>query len=225
MAVLGVDAMAKGWVGVRLSDHGQLAVFSASTVTDLKLAAGTVDLVAIDIPIGLPMAGRRAADAEARSIIGARGSSVFSTPVRAALLAETFAEANLISQRLAGYGVTQQAFALRRKIFEVERWIASGAHTVREVHPEVSFAVLADAPLKAGKHTWTGVGERRALLRNAGIDLPDDLGPAGGVAGVDDVLDAAVGAWSAQRILAGNGRSLPSPPEVGSDGAELAIWV
>ena len=39
--------------------------------------------------------------------------------------------------------------------------------------------------------------------------VPDDLGPAG-LAGADDVLDAAAGAWTARRVAAGTARSFPT---------------
>jgi predicted RNase H-like nuclease len=44
-------------------------------------------------------------------------------------------------------------------------------------------------------------------------------------AAVDDVLDAAVVAWSGRRVLSGQADSLPDPPEVFSDGWPSAIWV
>ena len=49
-----------------------------------------VAVVAVDIPIGLPDDGGRLADAEARRELVGKSSSVFSTPVRAALEAPTY---------------------------------------------------------------------------------------------------------------------------------------
>lgn len=225
MAVLGVDATARGWVGVRLDDRGGVTVTAAPTIAELAGAIGDIDLVAIDIPIGLPVAGPRAADLAARKFVGARRSSVFTTPVREALRAGSYPEANAISKGLTDRGISQQAYALRFRIQEVENWIGESVAPVREVHPEVSFTVLADnVPMHTSKKTWAGFCERRSLLRSVGIDLPDDIGPAGPDAGADDVLDAAVAAWSAQRILAGRARTFPSPPERLPDGSELAIW-
>jgi predicted RNase H-like nuclease len=53
-----------------------------------------VTLITIDIPIGLPDTGSRAADHAARVAVGPRWQSVFLTPIRAALEAPTYAEAN-----------------------------------------------------------------------------------------------------------------------------------
>jgi predicted RNase H-like nuclease len=61
-------------------------------------------------------------------------------------------------------------------------------------------------------------------IERVGIVVPVDLGPAGRVAGVDDVLDAAVAAWSAQRIARGEARCLPDPPERDAEGRSVAIW-
>lgn len=95
---------------------------------------------------------------------------------------------------------------------------------VWEVHPEVSFQELAGGPLRFAKKTWAGAELRKELLRSTGIELPAGLGPAGEVAAVDDVLDAAAAAWSARRCAAGLARSLPDSPERFSDGLSAAIW-
>ncbi len=65
---------------------------------------------------------------------------------------------------------------------------------------------------------------RRTLLRSAGIHLDQDFGPAGARAGVDDMLDAAVAAWTARRCDAGQASPLPDPPETFTDGLPCAIW-
>jgi len=50
------------------------------------------------------------------------------------------------------------------------------------------------------------------------------FGEAGDKAAVDDVLDAAVAAWSARRYAEGTATALPAPPEVFDDGPAAAIW-
>jgi predicted RNase H-like nuclease len=221
--VVGVDGCKGGWVGVVL--HG--GVFSravlATSFRELLTAVPTATVVAVDIPIGLPAIPRKA-DMEARRVVGARSSSVFPTPPRAAAEAATHEEANRQSRALTGRGLSQQTFALAKKILEVESCRVEAGAALYEVHPEVSFWALASHPLLARKHSWTGHAERRALLQVAGIVIPTDLGRAGLVAAADDVLDAAVAAWSAQRIASGHGRSLPDPPERDPDGRPMAIW-
>ncbi|HWC10095.1 MAG TPA: DUF429 domain-containing protein, partial [Acidimicrobiales bacterium] len=123
-----------------------------------------------------------------------------------------------------GTGISQQAYALRRKILEVERWLPSSPCPVYEVHPEVSFAVLLGAPARASKKTWAGMSERRHALEAAGISLDGIDSVAAVRASVDDMLDAAVAAWSAARIARGAARSFPDPPALDASGRQVAIW-
>jgi Protein of unknown function (DUF429) len=62
---------------------------------------------------------------------------------------------------------------------------------------DVSFAALAGRHLRYSKRSWNGQMERRRVLGAAGIELPDEL--SAGQAAADDVLDAAIAAWSAAR--------------------------
>jgi predicted RNase H-like nuclease len=224
--VLGVDACKGGWAGIVLSD-GPAEPYFATAISDLAEQAGgggPLDLIAVDMPIGLPDAGRRRADVLARELAGPRWASVFMTPVRSALQEEAHAAATAVNVQLAGEGISRQAHGLRTKILQVDQWVRQARQRVVEVHPEVSFACLAGVPLNVGKSTWAGAARRRQLLAGAGIVLDDDLGLAGERAGVDDILDAAVAAWTALRVTRGQAQPVPDPPEVFSDGLPCAIW-
>ena len=227
--VLGVDACRAGWVGIALAggDPGAYLAPTIRELTEQATADGPLGVVAIDIPIGLADTGRRHADQLARAALGRRWPSLFITPVRDAVQAGDFPAAQAASRRLAGEGISRQAFALGAKILDVDRWLRGvppPAARVVEVHPELSFADLAGAPLAARKSTWAGAERRRALLAQAGIILTGDLGLAGEQAGVDDVLDAAAAAWTARRVSQGTARCLPDPPQTFSDGLPSAIW-
>jgi predicted RNase H-like nuclease len=229
-AVLGLDACPVGWVGMLLDDTGAvagsvLAPSVAQAYADAAvLAGGRLAAVGVDIPIGLPNGGPRQADLLAARALGPRRSSVFATPVRAALAAPTHAEGSAINVAATGKGMSMQAYRLGPKVLDVDAWCRGVEVAVREVHPEVSFAELAGGPLPYPKKTWAGQARRRSLLRDAGVVLGDALGPADRVP-VDDVLDAAVAAWTARRVALGTARSLPSPPEDVGDGWPAAIWV
>ena len=159
------------------------------------------------MPIGLPER-ERDADREARRSVGPRWASVFMTPPAAVLAAPDYAQANAIAtDLLGGKRISQQAFALRRTIDIVNRIAAKDARLI-EVHPEVSFRILAGEPVQFAKTTWNGQKLRARLLAEQGIELSDDLGEAGSVP-VADVLDAAVAAWSARRWARGDAQSLP----------------
>ena len=227
--VLGVDACRAGWIGIALSarDPQPYVAPAIRELVQQAAADGPLQVIAIDIPIGLADTGRRRSDQLAREALGRRWPSLFITPVREAVQAGGFAAALDASRRLAGEGISRQAFALGAKILDVDRWlrdVPGPPARVVEAHPELSFAQLAGAPLAVRKSTWAGAELRRALLAGAGITLTSDLGLAGEQAGVDDVLDAAAAAWTAWRVSQGQARCLPDPPETFSDGLPSAIW-
>lgn len=78
--------------------------------------------------------------------------------------------------------------------------------------------------LTESKSAWAGFHVRRLLVADVGIVLEGDMGLAGLRVGVDDVLDAAVVAWTAQRVQQGSAIALPDPPEVFGGGRLAAIW-
>ena len=221
---VGIDACRGGWVAVTLASDGSTRALRAATRAEVGECLPDAGGLAVDMPIGLPVAGVRAADLAARKVLGPRWASVFLTPVRQALVATSHAEATAVSRDLAGRGVSQQAYALAPKMLEVERWLPTVGRPVWEVHPEVSFTVMAGRPAGAGKKTWAGMRERLAALRRGGVRL-SDLGEAGTRVAVDDVLDAAAAAWSAARLLRGEAVSFPDPPEVDArTRRQVAIW-
>ena len=227
--VLGVDACRAGWIGIALSarDPQPYQAVAIRELVQQAAADGPLQVIAIDIPIGLADTGRRRSDQLAREALGRRWPSLFITPVREAVQAGEFAAALEANRRLAGEGISRQAFALGGKILDVDRWLRDALGPparVVEAHPELSFAQLAGAPLAVRKSTWAGAQARRALLAEAGITLAGGLGLPGEQAGVDDVLDAAAAAWTARRVSQGRARCLPDPPEMFSDGLSSAIW-
>lgn len=220
--VAGIDGYPRGWVAIVLRDGAYEAAFAMPGLAALVARLETARAIGADIPIGLPARGPREADVEARRFVGPRRSSVFPTLPRAVWEAPDLATARRLNLGISGRSVSAQTFALRERVLEADV-VARADPRVREVHPEVSFRALAGQPLAVSKSSWTGISLRRGLLLGAGIELPEDLGDAG-AAGIDDVLDAAVVAWSAQRIFTGKAVSLPNRPVVGPDGIGAAIW-
>ena len=109
-------------------------------------------------------------------------------------------------------------------MLEVDEWDGRPGVRMVEVHPEVSFATLAGSPLAEPKSTWTGFHLRQRLLVEVGIVLGGNIRLFGRRVGADDVLDAGVAAWTAQRILRGEAFSLPDRPEVVDEERSAAIW-
>ncbi|GAA2738253.1 hypothetical protein GCM10009867_28730 [Pedococcus aerophilus] len=225
--VLGVDACKAGWVGAILepgAPRPRIAVAETigGLVETVRQSLG-IQVVGIDIPIGLPDDSTRQADALARKALKGKASSIFTTLTRAAYAAETRLEADAANRARSGQGVGAQAFALRPKILEVDAWVRSRPTVmVLEVHPELSFATMAGAPLLDSKKTDEGRRARLAALAAAGLASPSVLSGPGYAA--DDVLDACAVAWTAARRTAGLATPFPDPPEVFSDGIPAAIW-
>ena len=254
MRVLGIDACVGGWVGVVATEGERVRLRFGRTIGELLAAVegdGGLDAIGIDIPIGLADDSVRRTDALARAALGPRRSSIFASPVRAALRAPTHAEFSTLHRERTGSGLSVQAYRIAPKIAEVDDHLAAGGRMLTEVHPELSFATLAGlpgapVPLAHAKRTWAGAEERRRLLDSVGLlpgSPPDRAGSAGRAgradaeetnrtdddragahAAPDDVLDAAIVAWTAFRIARGTAVRRPDPPEVFSDGLEAAIF-
>lgn len=227
--VLGADATRGGWVGALLgvSGRGEPVILQARTIGELvsqATARADVAVVGIDIPIGLPDESRRKADDQARQFLAGKASSVFSTPIRAAVEAPEYSSARAISVQRTGRSVSAQAYGLRAKILEVDRYVRGRPPVpVIEVHPEASFAELAGAPIITAKKEEGGAAARVAALQAAGVGVSADLALRG--AGLDDLLDACAAAWTAARYARGKARSIPEEPEHFSDGIPAAIIV
>ncbi len=180
---MGLDKTRQGWAAVTLDD----GVFVECRVLNSLADVGPADRVAVDMPMWHPQAGeRRASELAARRILGRRSSTVFLTPPVDALASDW--------EHARRHGVSKQMWYLAPAMLEVFEhrhpdWLES--------HPEVVFASLAGAPLPP-KKTWAGIVRRRRLLGDAGVDIPDELGPAGSIP-ADDVLDAAACALVASR--------------------------
>lgn len=226
--VLGLDSCPGGWAGVGWSGEQVIGVFGpdvAATVAEFTARVESPVCIGIDIPIGLPDRGPRLSDSLARGLLVGRTSTLFTTPTRAAVEAPDYPTALARQRELAGVGLSKQAFHLREKILDVDKWLPRAPCRVVEVHPELSFATIQGSPVLAPKKTWAGLNQRAALLESVGLSVPADVGALGTHANSDDVLDAAAVAWTSRRVVVGRARSLPDPSEQFSDGWPAAIWM
>lgn len=213
---MGTDGWTGGWVVVAIRDGRFLEASIHANADDLLRYWSDAEVVAIDVPIGLPEdSAHRRADLEARKIVG---NSIFLAPPLLVAGASSYEAANAVSRKLFGKGVSSQAYYLGRRSAELGESATGGR--LFEVHPELSFRALNQGnPLSWSKRTWAGQVERRRLLAQVGIMVPDDLGPVG-VVPTDDVFDAAAAAWSAMRIGAGTALTIPADAGEG----EPRIW-
>lgn len=204
--MLGVDGARGGWL---IAEHaGESVRFEFAEALEPcveRLRHGGVDVVAVDMPIGLSARGHRPADQLARNRLGARRSTFFPTPIRSLLDFDDYAEANLHAKETTGKGVSKQAWNLIPKIREVDAlWRPELAGRLVETHPETSFGELAGAPLLSKKSSLQGRQERVELLRGVfGAQLEDALEPLSKSLWVD-ALDAAIAAWTAMRVATGD---------------------
>jgi predicted RNase H-like nuclease len=216
----GIDGCRAGWVA---------AIARADTTTELRLFAdlGAVvrwrqgdagaAVVGVDVPMGLPpRAGPRPCDRDARRELGPRWMCVFAPPDRA-LLGLDFAAAREVVRRRRRADptgdhpvMTHQTITIAPRIAEADRVLRADPRRQEwlvEVHPELSFRTLSDAPLEP-KRTSTGAARRLALIAAQFPDARKRLGgrtwPRAEVA-PDDLLDAYAVLWTALRVARGPG--------------------
>src|SRR5690242_6391928 len=93
----GVDGCTGGWLAAFVHPEGSaVRVRIVPRFADVLSSPEQPVLVAVDMPIGLPERtgiGGRAAENAIRPLLGARQSSVFSVPSRAAIHATSYADA------------------------------------------------------------------------------------------------------------------------------------
>ena len=204
MAVLGVDGWRGAWVGALLRGRS-VTLLALPDVADV-LAVPDVELVAIDMPIGLPDNGPRACDDAARERLRGTGAagSVFPTPVRAVLATDDYAEARALSRAASDppRAPSAQAFQLVKAIRALDDALGDPPlERVVEVHPELAFRSL-DAEVRDRKGSARGTVQRLRALRRV-MDVEEALAAAPVGVPVIDALDACAAAWSAQRIADG----------------------
>jgi predicted RNase H-like nuclease len=222
MRVTGVDACRRGWVAVSMEAAGPVTVRVEGSLAALLASVLDRDggaIVGIDMPLGLLETGWREADRVARGLLGPRRSSVFAIPPRAAWAEASYPAANQRCRELTGRGFSIQAWGLRAKLLEANRYRAACGHPLYEVHPELAFGAMAGQPLADSKHTAAGRAIRCRLLARASVKIP----PGTPAALMEDVLDAAAVAWSARRIATGRAVRIPAEPQRDGQGREIAI--
>jgi len=228
----GVDGCAAGWIVARKTWEDGALTFSVHS--DWQSLATDADskntLMAVDMPIGLTDFGRRACDVLARQTLGRpRASSVFAPPRRPMLHFDTYEAANNWGKAQGtdgGGGLSKQAWNLLPKIRQIDRWIdRSKQKYVREAHPELAFQRLNDGNPLPPKRIAEGQRARIDLLQSADIVAPSELPQfKSSVVKIDDILDAAVLAWTASSIADGTATCLTDSSKTDARGLTMEIW-
>ena len=203
-----MDGWRGAWVAARLD--GRSVTLSVLPDAAEVLAVPDVEVIGIDMPIGLSDDGVRACDVQARRLLTGAGSSVFPAPVRAVLATDNYAEARRISREVTRppRAPSAQTFQLVRSIRDLDDALGDPPDPrVVEVHPELSFRRGLDGRVVDPKASARGLAQRIRALEPV-VDVLDAVAAAPlGVPAVD-VLDACAAAWSAQRVAEGRAESV-----------------
>jgi predicted RNase H-like nuclease len=219
MRYVGIDGCRDGWVIALVEGLMQPVHFKTVSRLDAVFedAAAGRTMVAIDVPIGLSDNQPRACDVAARRLLGTpRASSVFPAPCRPAVAASTWREASESNAVACGKRLSQQSWAILQRIKDVDQLMTPALQaSVREAHPEVTFAVISRSGhgLEHKKKSLAGRQQRQQALSELvpEIDVADvrmQLGRRG--VGADDILDAVACLVTAIRLVSGNATTLPA---------------
>ena len=201
-----MDGWRGAWVGARLDGRSvRLSVLpDAAAVLAIRR---NVQLIGIDMPIGLSDDGDRACDVQARRRLPGAASSVFPAPVRPVLRTTTYDEARATSLAASGRSLSVQTFGLVPAIRSLDDALGDPPDPrVHEVHPELSFRAL-DGRVTDRKASAAGLAQRIRALE-AAMDVLDALARGPARMPTVDALDACAAAWSAQRIADGRAESV-----------------
>ena len=219
MRVAGVDGCPGGWVAAVVcggSVSWRLLPDAASIV------ALDTDAVGVDIPIGLTDLPRDC-DLLVRAELGARRSCVFPAPPREALAEPDYRTACELHRSIRGVGMSKQAFFIGARIHDMDTVMTPAQQRrIVEVHPELTFALLAGEPLPTKKRSY-GRDRRRELLACVLPGVEEAMRRVPRPATDADALDALACAWTAARWLRGEAESYPPDPPCGDRGLRMRI--
>jgi predicted RNase H-like nuclease len=229
--VAGVDGCPAGWIAALWDGADRLTSRLCPSFADVM--ALPAQIIAIDMPIGLPQRSGRAPEREVRAKLGERQSSVFAVPAEKAVYCAEYREACQINLLHSDppRKVSKQCFHLFPKMREIDALIAPPHQSrIFESHPELAFWVMNDeTPLRLPKKVKSrpylpGLDLRRELLRKNRVPVDGlshdyrrrDVGP-------DDLLDACACTFVAWRILNGRSIRFPADPPLNAKGLRMEI--
>lgn len=220
--VYGVDGCGDGrWVACRATCQGPREFRVFEDIDDLWKNARSARLILIDVPIGTSWS-KRECDRRAKSLLSKWSARVYLIPHREVLAEPDQSRASAMNKERAAWGVSSQTWGICPQILGVDRFLAANPEAtavLRECHPEICFWSL-NGQRVVGKRKDTPEGRtiRRDLLRRelpeTGSLIDEAIMRLKGLAKPDDILDAAVAAWTAMASLVAPEqlRTLPEMP-------------
>jgi predicted RNase H-like nuclease len=229
--VVGVDGCPAGWIAVLWDGGDRLTSRLCPTFTEVMTLPAEV--IAVDMPIGLPERSGRPPEREVRARLGDRQSSVFAVPATPAIYCTDYREACRINLLHSDppKKVSKQCFHLFPKMREIDALIEpSHQSRIYESHPELAFwAMNGEAPLPLPKKVKgapypPGLDFRRSLLARNGLPV-DSLTPdyRRRDVGADDLIDACACTLVAWRILNHRSIRFPADPPLNARGLRMEI--
>lgn len=232
--VAGVEPVRKGWLVVTGRLLGATLVLADSVVfekfTDVLDARPSFQVITLHAPVGLPeddATHGRECDRAARKMLGFPRQAAIVTPPSRLTLKEATSGGTSPEKAIRRWAKEHKGVSATKlsHVLEVDEAVAAyWQRTVYECNPELSFYELnSGRPLRFGKHSDSGIAERRALLegRMGGADRMLDRE----IPGVRryQLWDACADLWSARRIAGKAISSLPETPEWDDQGRRMEI--
>ncbi|WP_224333513.1 DUF429 domain-containing protein [Haloprofundus halobius] len=218
---LGVDWAGGCWVVVKTGETTKIAT-EPSILNVWHEYGADVRSILVDIPIGLPESGVRACDVEAKERLTNRGSTVFSIPSREVVEMDDYDRARELNDESLG----SQSWWLFPRIREVDVFLQEhpeATDKIYESHPEICFAELTGRSLES-KNSVEGRKERLEVLNDTSdlqetvMELVQEREEEGewhhriSKGRLDDVIDAAILAYTAEQLTLGPRREEPAYP-------------
>jgi len=228
----GIDGCKAGWILITFTE-GEEKFQIIENNDDLKGVFEYYDRIFIDMPIGLEDEEyTRECDRLLRKELGAEyAPSVFSPPIRPALDAPTYAEANLTSFEYTEKKLSLQAWNITPKIKLVDTLLREHETfktKVFESHPELLFQKLNGGMIFQKKNLKKGIRHRLELLR-AEEPIADEFFRIikeeyrRSEVGEDDIVDSMALAYYAKLSNEKGLKTIPEETPYDSEGLPKAI--
>lgn len=232
MKTAGIDGCRLGWILVSFNEGEEKYEIMESNDA-LKAAFEEYDRIFIDMPIGLEDEEyTRECDALLRKELGGEyAPSVFTPPIRPALHAPSYVEANMTSFEYTEKKLSIQAWNIVPKIIIVDEFLRSDdslKDKVFESHPELLFQKLNGGMIFQKKNLKKGIRHRLELLREEEPTADDFFREIKeeyrrSDVGEDDIVDAMALAYYAKRSIAKGIKTIPEEVSYDSKGLPKAI--
>lgn len=231
MKTAGIDGCKAGWIMMTLDEDPRYEILRSDE--ELLNTLNEFDRIFIDMPIGLEEDEyNRECDILLRKKLGKEyAPSVFSPPIRSALHAPSYVEANMQSYEVTEKKLTVQSWNITPKIRVLDRFLTANPELqekVLESHPELLFMNLNGGMIYQKKNTKKGLRHRLDLVKEhepVAADFFREIKEEYRRNEVeeDDIVDALALALAAKQSIDKGIKTLPENPPKDSQGLKMAI--